>query len=153
MISRTFAASSVIALLIGVGQRFMLTYAWALEVGLDPLPHWLHTHGVASETIGYALIIISFFADVVLSLPAAWILLTLVPRRRLIYLMLAVLPCFIYFDAYLQWQLGLGWDLALALIDAKVLLTLPLATWLLGRFIQPRVSVEVPQIMRKQDAR
>ncbi len=152
MISRTFAASSVIALLIGVGQRFMLTYAWALEVGLDPLPHWLHTHGVASETIGYALIIISFFADVVLSLPAAWILLTLVPRRRLIYLMLAVLPCFIYFDAYLQWQLGLGWDLALALIDAKVLLTLPLATWLLGRFIRPRVSVEVPQIMRKQDA-
>lgn len=153
MSSRMLAASSVIALLTGIGQRFVLTYAWVLEVSHDPLPHWLRAHGVASGTIGYALILIGFLADVVFSLPAAWVLLKLVPKRRLVYLMLAVLPGFICFDVYLQWQLGVEWDLILLLADARILLALPLATWLLDRLISPRVPAVAPQIMHEQDAR
>lgn len=127
------AGSALVALLLGVALRFVLIYAWNFEAQHMGLSLWLHARGWQPTSIGYIAIATGFAIETVLSLPFAWGILALRPRHPLIYAMLAVVPPFIYFDAYLHWKLALDWDLALALSYARVLLALPLAVWVLSR--------------------
>lgn len=137
------ASSMVMAALLGIGLRFVLTYAWVFEARhLAPLA-WLNAHGWSGESLGYLALIVGFFVDTVLSLPAAWAILALRPERRWLYVFLAVVPCFIYFDAYLYWQLRLEWDASLVLANIKTLLALPLATWILLRMTRSAGSIEI----------
>ena len=135
----------VIAVLLGIALRFVLTYAWVFEAEhIAPLL-WLHAHGWSGESLGYLALIEGFCVDTALSIPAAWVILTLRPERRLLYLFLAVVPCFIYFDAYLHWLLRLGWDAFLVLGYVKVLLALPFAAWILLYMTRSRGSIEIPR--------
>jgi hypothetical protein len=133
----------MIAVLLGIALRFVLTYAWVFEAEHIAPFVWLHAHGWSGESLGYLALIVGFCVDTVLSIPAAWAILALRPERRLIYLFLAVVPCFIYSDAYLHWQLRLGWDPGLVLAYAKTLLALPLAAWVLLRVARSRGPLEV----------
>jgi hypothetical protein len=66
------AGSMVIAMLLGIALRIVLTYAWFLEAGhLAPLV-WLHARGWSGESLGYMALIVGFCLDTALSIPAAW---------------------------------------------------------------------------------
>jgi hypothetical protein len=142
--SQGFARSIVIAVLLGIALRIVLSYAWSFEATHISLFLWLHASGWSLVSLGYVNILTGFLADTLLSLPAAWVLLALRPQRRLLYLILAVIPCFICGDVYFHWKLGLELDLVLALAYAKVLLALPLATWILLRLTRQDMSMRVP---------
>jgi hypothetical protein len=90
------AVAMLIALGVGVVQLVLLGFAWGYIAAYSPLPQWLISHGILGATL-YAIVFISdSIFNVVLCLPAAYVLCRLRPRNITLYLLLAVLPGFVW---------------------------------------------------------
>jgi hypothetical protein len=90
--------SSLLALLVGAVQAYLLVLAFSFLAGYSPITPWLASLGLGQLVFRAAVFCVDLTFAVVLCLPAAWLLAGLRPKRLLQYLILAVLPC-------LLWQL------------------------------------------------
>ena len=124
--------SSFFATLLGLAQGFLFTYCWAYIAAYTPLPLWVHNHGLHGVAARAVIFPIDFLTSVVLSLPAALLLITLRPAKLRLYLVLAVVPSFLLlnyrlvgnpYSSQFFWSFALGW--------LPELLALPAAVWLM----------------------
>lgn len=88
--------SLVAAFLIGAAQMIALTVFWALFPAYSPitaldLSAWIHGAWLRAAVFG-----IDAVMNVLLCLPAAWAILKLRPGRLALYLMVAVVPGFMW---------------------------------------------------------
>ena len=86
-------ASAVVGLVL---WQLFLTYCWDYMAVHIPVTRWLLEHGVKGTWLYVVLIIHDTVLNVLLSLPAAFALRCLRPRKRLAYLAIAVLTGFIW---------------------------------------------------------
>ena len=128
----TLLPSMLLATLIGAAQMVLLMWCWAYIAAYNPMAFWLIGHGVRGAAL-YALVFpVDFLVNVLLCLPAAFLLRKLRPARIWLYLALAVLPPFLWTNrlvpdsphlAQMSWIFLSGW--------VNELLALPAAAWLL----------------------
>jgi hypothetical protein len=88
--------SLVAAFLIGAAQMIALTVFWALFPAYSPitaldLSAWIHGAWLRAAVFG-----IDAVMNVLLCLPAAWAILKLHPGRLALYLLVAVVPSFMW---------------------------------------------------------
>lgn len=127
-------ASISAALLIGGAQTCLMVLCWAYIAMYTPLPPWLIGRGVT----GTAFLAISFAADftvsVLLSFPAAFLLCRLGPRNLSLYLLLAVVPGFLWqYQTVLAGSASLQDWLRYLPGALSTLLTLPVAALILQK--------------------
>ncbi|WP_457098142.1 hypothetical protein [Lysobacter sp. P5_B9] len=124
--------SATVAVLVGLAQTCLLVLCWAYIAAHSPLPRWLIDLGLQGHAFRAALLPIDFLTSVLLSLPAAHLLLKLRPGKLWPYLILAVFPGFIWLNRGLvgnplpiqfAGEIALGW--------IPELFALPAAAWLL----------------------
>ena len=84
------------ALVIGIVQAYLLILCWAYIAMYTPLPQWLIAHGVTGTSLRAVLFATDFSISVLLSIPAAFLLCVLQPRQLVLYLLLAVVPGFLW---------------------------------------------------------
>lgn len=135
---QTLPVSAVLATLVGLGQCYFLLLCWAYIGAYSPLPFWLIQLGLEGEAFRAVLLPIDFLTSVVLSVPAALALLALRPAKLWLYLLLAVVPGFIWLNVGLignplfsqfAGSLILGW--------LPELFAVPAAAWLLRIMFKP----------------
>lgn len=137
----TFPLSIAAALVLGFAQLYFLAVCWSALGVYSPLPHWLIEHGVRGGTFQGAMFAADFFTQVVLSTPAALILLRLRPARLWVYLAAAIVPAFLWMNvnalgSWLHVDVPVSHGMlfvAMAMAWAQHLLPLPVAAWLLRR--------------------
>lgn len=95
--------SIVAAILIGLGQTYLISWCMAVIAAYVPLPQWLIDQGITGATQRAVLFTTDFGACVLLCLPAALLLCKLRPAKPWAYVALAVIPGFIW-----QYRLVLG---------------------------------------------
>lgn len=126
----TLPASAVLATFLGIAQCYFLLFCWAYIAAYSPLPRWLIDLGLHGKTFRAVLFPLDFFTSVVLSLPAAFALLQLRPSKPWLYLLLAVVPGFVWLNLGLigsprltpfAGSIALGW--------LPELFALPAAAW------------------------
>jgi hypothetical protein len=93
---QTFVVSAAFALLIGIVQMYLLTFSWAYIAIYSPLTHWLIELGLRGFAFRAVLFPLDFVTNVLLCLPAAFVIYKLRPRHLLAYLAVAVLPVFLW---------------------------------------------------------
>jgi hypothetical protein len=131
------AVPSVLALLIGLVHTFFIILCWAYIAVHSPLPSWLMAQGITGQPLHVVLFVADLLVNVLLCLPAAYLLCKLQPSKLALYLFLAVVPGFLWqyhglFTAPMP--LGLlsyGPGILLALVP------LPITTLLIKRAVQP----------------
>jgi len=89
------ATSIAAALLIGIVQTYLLVLCWAYIAMYTPLPQWLLGQGVSGPAFRAVVFATDFVISVLLSVPAAFLLCKLRPRKLFVYLVLAVIPGFL----------------------------------------------------------
>jgi hypothetical protein len=127
---QTTALSGVAAILLGLAQCYFVLYCWAYIAAYSPLPQWLLDLGLRAS-VPVVLFPVDFLATVALSLPAGLLLTKLRPPRLGLYLLLAVVPGFIWLNrdivdsplSQFPGSMILGW--------LPQLLALPCAAWLM----------------------
>jgi hypothetical protein len=135
MTRQTTTGSIALAVLIGVFHTYLLIWAWVYIGLITPLPRWLVSHGITGASYHAALFPADFLTNMLLCIPAAYLLCKLRPYRLWLYLLLAVIPGFLW-----QYRLFLA-DIALfndwqTYLSGALLASLPLpATALLVRRI------------------
>lgn len=92
----TLPTSTLAALLIGLAQGYFLVFCWGYIAAYTPLPQWLMDVGLRDEALGAVIFSVDVLISVVLSLLAAFVLVKLRPGKLWLYLLLAVLPGFIW---------------------------------------------------------
>jgi len=123
----------VIAILLGVVQCFFVTFCWSYIASHSSLIPWLMDLGLRSQGIRAAVWPIDFVINIVLSIPIAFALAKLRPKKLGLYLVLAVVPAFIWSNMtlvgnpYFAQSVG---TFVLAWIPE--LLALPIAAWLVS---------------------
>ena len=133
-------ASVAAALLIGIVQTYLLVLCWAYIAMYTPLPQWLIAQGATGATLRAVLFATDFSISVLLSAPAAFLLCVLQPRKLLLYLLLAVLPGFVWQYSNVLGDTTLLKDWRLFLPGAlSALLALPVAALIVQR-AKPRVA-------------
>jgi len=90
------AISIATALLIGIVQTYLLVLCWAYIAVYTPLPQWLLGQGVSGRAFRAVVFATDFVISVLLSVPAAFLLCKLRPRKLFVYLVLAVIPGFLW---------------------------------------------------------
>ena len=125
------AFPGVAAFFFGLAQCYFTLFCWAYIAAYTPVPQWLFAHGLRASVPAIAFPI-DFLTTVALSLPVAFLLTRLRPARLGLYLLLAVVPSFIWLNrgivgspalAQFPGQVALGW--------LPELLALPCAAWLM----------------------
>jgi hypothetical protein len=133
---KTLPVSATVAVLAGLAQTRFLLLCWAYIGTYSPLPRWLIDLGLQGHAFRAALLPIDFLTSVLLSIPAGYLLLKLRPSKLWLYVILAVVPGFIWLNLGLvgnplptqvAGSIALGW--------IPELFALPAAAWLL-RFTQ-----------------
>jgi hypothetical protein len=128
---QTILVPAVIAILLGILQTYLLTICWGYIAANTLVPQWLVGIGLRGTTFRAVMFLIDFLTSVLLSLPAAFILIKLLPNKLWLYLVLAIAPSF----AWLNY--GLVGNVAFAELPAFVLgwlpelFALPASAWLL----------------------
>lgn len=133
------------AAVLGLVQTYFAVVCWS-AIGLyTPVPAWFIEQGLRGGAFRAAMVAVDFVTNVVLSVPAAFLLLQLRPARLRLYLAAAVLPSFAWLNQNLLDTPSLGF---LAVSWPLLLLPLPLAAWLLRRWMPqaPRSSGGVPPL-------
>lgn len=96
MKSDNLLRSVAAALIIGVAQMFVLIYFWEwMTLYVQHLP-WLLSHGVHGVWLKALLFVFDNSINVALCLPAAFAICSLRPRRLVMYVVVAVLPGFLW---------------------------------------------------------
>lgn len=90
------ATASVLALLIGLAHTFFIIMCWAYIVVHSPLPSWLMAQGITGQPLHVVLFVTDLLVSGLLCLPAAYLLCKLEPSKLALYLVLAILPRFLW---------------------------------------------------------
>ena len=96
MKSENFFVAVLIALAVGVLQTILLLYSWSYLAVHSPIPSWLATHGATGFSWKAILYAQDWLINIALCLPAAYVLCKLRPRKIFVYLVLAVVPSFLW---------------------------------------------------------
>ncbi|WP_072757479.1 hypothetical protein [Rhodanobacter sp. OK091] len=96
MKSDNFPIAASVALAVGILQTFLLRYVDAYIAAYSPVPIWLASHVFTSFFLLSLLLIYDWLISIFFCLPAAYILCKLRPRRLFVYLVLAVVPSFLW---------------------------------------------------------
>jgi len=94
--SENFFVAVLIALAVGVLQTILLLYSWSYLAVHSPIPSWLATHGATGFSWKAILYAQDWLINITLCLPAAYVLCKLRPRKIFVYLVLAVVPSFLW---------------------------------------------------------
>ena len=130
---RSTIISCALAVLIGVIQAVLLTYCWAYISAYNSLPLWLvHSH-ITGSPYQIAVGVVDFVINVLLCLPAAYVICKLRPRKLSVYVPLAVVPVFLCDYWPVLGPLSVEPWSAYILRALSVLLMLPVAAFLLRR--------------------
>ena len=124
---KTLPASAAIAVAVGLAQTYFLLFCWAYIGAYSPILGWLAGLGLHGSAIRAAIFPFDFLTSVVLCIPAALVLLRLRPARLWLYLVLAVIPSFIWLNRQLVGASDLG---GFVLGWLPELFALPAAAWL-----------------------
>jgi len=126
------AASAFIAAITGIAQSYFLAFCWAYIGTYSPLVHWLLHFGLRGPALRTTVFPIDFLTSIIISLPAAFLLTKLHPRKLWFYTLLAVVPEFVWLNwgfianplaSHFFGLIIVGW--------LPELFALPIATWLL----------------------
>ncbi len=141
MKSNNLLISAIAALAIGFIYGLFLVFCWAYIAAYSPLPRWLIDFGLTGLPFRSILLPIDFLTSVILSLPTAFVLVKLRPRKLALYVPLAVLPVFIWQNIGLfgnpifsqfAMHIILGW--------IPMLFALPVSTWIILRIADRHTS-------------
>ena len=88
--------SLVAAALLGIAQMYLLTILWGYISAYTPLPRWLLTLGLKGIALHAAVFLSDSLLNVIFCLPAAYAICRLKPPRLSVYLILAIVPGFIW---------------------------------------------------------
>ena len=89
--------SCAIAVVLGIAHIYFLTYCWALIAAHSPLATWLIELGLR-DSLRAVILPIDFLTSVLLSLPVVFLLAKLRPAKLWLYVLLAVIPGFIWLN-------------------------------------------------------
>ena len=132
----TFPVSILLAALIGAAHTYLLILAWVYIGLFTPLPGWLISHGLRGASFYGVLYPADLLTNMLLCVPAAYLLCRLRPARLWAYLAVALLPGFLwqYRLVLAQPSLVLEWQTLLpgALM---ALLPLPLTSLIIRRVV------------------
>lgn len=118
------ATPSVLALLIGLAHTLFIIMCWAYIAVHSPLPSWLMAQGITGQPLHVVLFVTDLLVNVLLCLPAAYLLCKLKPFKLVLYLVLAILPGFLWqYSGLLTGPLPPS---LLALVPGMLLALLPL---------------------------
>ena len=123
--------ATLLSIAIGIGFMLLVLYAWPAIAAYNALPAWLAQAGLSGTAWYGALTVQDFAINLLLAVPAAWLLRRLGRARLRFHCALATLT----FATAFTVAAGLPVFSAGGLIVAGWLLmlaALPLATWLLG---------------------
>lgn len=126
----TYKVSVPSAIAIGVIQSFLAVWCWAYIALYSPIPRFLFDLGIKGTSWYAALWTIDMFTNIVLTLPAAFLLTRLRPRNLPLYVVAAVLPMFIWqsrlvffgeIDPRVSWTTFVpGWAMELLLFPLAI---------------------------------
>ena len=88
--------SIVAAFTIGILQLFVLDYSWRFISMYSQLPTWAIDSGIRGASFSIFFFIFDLLLNLILCLPAAYVLCRLRPQRLLVYLPFAVIPGFLW---------------------------------------------------------
>ncbi len=88
--------SATASILIGFLQMFLLSLIWAFMAANTPHMFWLIDMGLTGSALQAALYPIDFVVNVLLCIPAAYLICKLRPKRLSLYTLLAVIPVFLW---------------------------------------------------------
>jgi hypothetical protein len=124
-----------IAFAIGLAQTYLAVLCWDYLAMHSPLVHGLLGVGLRGTTLRAVVYPIDLLTNALISIPAALVLAKLHPERTWLYLIVAVIPSFIWLNwnfvghQYLgQFQGEMAWGCL------QQLVTLPVALWLVNVF-------------------
>ena len=141
MLSKQLAFSILAAIAVGVVQTLFLITVWAYIAGYSPLPTWLLSIGMSGLPWRATIFALDSVINVVLCIPAAYVLCLLKPRRLGLYLTAAVLPGFL-------------WQYRLVVEDPSAFS--PLAPFLPGiltaLLILPLTTLVTSRVVRRENA-
>lgn len=136
--NRSLLISGATAVVLSVAQWYFLALSWAYISAYSPVAAWLSSSGMFGAALPAGLWLLDLLASIILSLPVAFVVLKLRPSKLWLYLLLVVVPGFLwlnrgafvspYFGQF-AWSFAAGW--------VQQLLALPLAALLLRSFIGP----------------
>ncbi len=133
---QSLPVSMSLAAIVGAFHTYLIIWAWAYIVVYTPLPEWLISQGVTGPSFKISLFPADLLTNMLLSIPAAYVLCKLRPAKLWVYLLVALLPGFLW-----QYHLVLGdfaliqnWQIYLP-GAALALLPLPATALLIQRFI------------------
>jgi hypothetical protein len=89
-------SAALAAFAIGICQMYLLLFCWMYIQLYSPVLPWLIGHGVVGVGLRLLLFVTDSILSIVLSIPAAALLLWLRPRNLWLHLPLAVLPSFLW---------------------------------------------------------
>ena len=89
------------SILIGIVQAFLLLFIWAYIAVYTPVPRWLVDLGILGGAHRAILFTLDFLINVLLCLPAAYVICKLRPQKLSLYTSLAVLPVFLWVNRLL----------------------------------------------------
>jgi hypothetical protein len=96
MKSDNFSIAASVAFAVGILQTILLLYVDAYMAAYSPVPIWLALHVVTRFSFVSLLSIYIWTSSILLCLPVAYILCKLRPRKLFVYLILAVIPSFLW---------------------------------------------------------
>ena len=134
MKDRALLISIVIALVVGLAQSYLALCCWNYIGMHSPVVRWLFGMGLRTTGIHAVVHPLDLLTNVLISIPAAWVLTQLRPGRIRLYVIAAVMPSFVWLNGSLigvpfpKPDVGLmawGW--------LQELISLPIAVWLVVR--------------------
>lgn len=136
--NRQLLISAAAAVLLGLAQWHLLALCWAYISAYSPVAGWLASSGVLGGALPAVLWPLDLLVSIVLSLPVAFVMLKLRPPKVWLYLVLAVMPGFLWLNrgAFVSPYFGqFAWLFAAGYVQQ--LLALPLAVWFLRAVTGP----------------
>jgi hypothetical protein len=134
MKDRALFISTVCALVVGLAQTFLALRCWNYIEMYSPVVRWLFGMGLRTAGIHAVAHPLDLLTNILINIPAAWVLSRLRPERIRLYVILAVIPSFVW----LNWNLvGVPFPMPsvgeMAWGWLQELISLPIAVWLVGR--------------------
>ena len=122
----------------GLVLTYVAVYCWGYIATYTPVIRWLLALGLQGIVLRLALFPIDFLTNVFFSMPLAFVLLKLQPRKLGLYLSVAIIPSFVWLNLPL-----LGNEVFYELWPSFVpgwlhnLFALPAAAWFVSQFVRP----------------
>ncbi len=93
--------SSLIAILIGIAHYILIAYCWGQSPSHSPLLSWVSNFDLSLIVGKLTFYTLEFIAHVLFSFPAAYVVYKLQSTKGFGYLILAILPSFLWINRYL----------------------------------------------------